>query len=191
MKRSEFLDLFLSWLTISLAFSWVFSDFQYSTMVAKLPIVGIAVGSGFILHELAHRFVAKKFKAHAFYKAWPFGLVFVLITALLGFIFAAPGAVYIYGEHIDRKKNALISLAGPLTNVLLAFVFAFLLFASSTGSFLWQVGQIGFFINLWLALFNLIPIPPLDGSKVFLWQPLVWALAFIPLAGLVGLVFFL
>jgi len=178
-------DLFLSWLTISLAFSWVFSDFQYSTMLAKLPIVGIAVGGGFILHELAHRTVAKKFHAHAYYKAWPFGLVFVLITAIFGFIFAAPGAVYIMGEHIDRKKNALISLAGPLTNVLLAGIFAFLLFTSSSGSFLWQVGQIGFFINVWLAMFNLIPIPPLDGSKVFLWNPIVWACSFVPLIGLV------
>ena len=178
-------DLFLSWLTISLAFSWVFSSFQYSTMLAKLPIVGIAVGSGFVLHELAHRFVAKKFKAHAYYKAWPYGLLFVLLTALLGFIFAAPGAVYIQGDHIDRKKNGIISIAGPLTNVILAGIFAFLLFTASSGEFLWQVGQIGFQINLWLALFNLIPIPPLDGSKVFMWNPLVWAASFIPLVGLV------
>jgi len=185
MKNQEAFDLFLSWLTISLAFSWVFSSFDYSTMLAKLPIVGITVGAGFILHELAHRQVAKKFKAHAYYKAWPFGLLFVLITAFFGIIFAAPGAVYVQGEHIDRKKNGLISFAGPLTNIALAFIFAFFLFTSSTGSFLWQVGQIGYMINLWLALFNLIPIPPLDGSKVFMWQPLLWACAFIPLVGLV------
>lgn len=191
MHRSEFLDLFISWLTISLAFSWVFSGLNYNAILSNLPIVGIAVGGGFMLHELAHRFVAKKFKAHAYYKAWPFGLLFVLFTALLGFVFAAPGAVYIYGEHIDRKKNALISLAGPLTNVLLAFVFVILFFASASGDFWWMVGKIGFQINLWLALFNLIPIPPLDGSKVFVWQPLIWACAFVPLAGLVAWFFFL
>lgn len=185
MRRQEFFDLFLSWLTISLAFAWVFSSFDYSTMLAKLPIVGIAVGSGFVLHELAHRQVAKKFKAHAFYKAWPFGLLFVLITAFVGIIFAAPGAVYIYGEHLDRRKNGLISIAGPLTNVALAFVFALFIIFSSTGSFLWQTGLIGYQINLWLALFNLIPIPPLDGSKVFTWQPVVWALSFVPLVALV------
>jgi len=185
MQRSEFLDLFLSWLTISLAFSWVLSELQYSAMLSKFPVVAIAVGSGFVFHELAHRFVAKKFKAHAFYKAWPFGLAFVLITAVFGFIFAAPGAVYIYGNHIDRKKNGLISLAGPLTNILLAFIFAVFLFTSLSNSFLWQVGSIGLQINLWLALFNLIPIGPLDGQKVFVWNPIVWACAFVPLVALV------
>ncbi|MBS3058574.1 MAG: site-2 protease family protein [Candidatus Diapherotrites archaeon] len=187
MKRQESIDLFFSWLTISLAFSWLFSGLSFQGVLASFPIVGIAVGSGFVLHELAHRFVAKKFKAHAYYKAWPFGLVFVLITAIFGFIFAAPGAVYIYGDHIDRKKNGIISLAGPLTNIVLAFVFLLFFLASQNGSFLWLVGTLGFQINLWLALFNLIPIPPLDGSKVFLWQPLIWAIVFIPVAVLVFL----
>lgn len=180
MKRQEALDLFLSWLTISLAFSWVFSNFEMSAVVANLPVVGIAVGFGFIFHELAHRTVAKHFHAHAFYKAWPFGLVFVLITALVGFIFAAPGAVYIFGNNIDRKKNGLISLAGPATNILLAVIFALFFITSSTGSFFWNVGRIGVMINLWLAAFNLIPIPPLDGSKVFQWNPLIWAACFLP-----------
>lgn len=191
MKNSEIFDLFLSWLTISLAFSWVFAGLEFSSALANLPIVGIAVGGGFILHELAHRTVAKKFHAHAFYKAWPFGLVFVLVTAVFGFVFAAPGAVYIFGNHIDRKKNALISLAGPLTNVLLAFIFLLISMVSSVGEFWRLAGDIGFQINLWLALFNLIPVPPLDGSKVFLWKPLVWALAFVPLVALVFLPGFL
>jgi Zn-dependent protease len=180
MKRQEFLDLLLSWLTISLAFAWVFSGFrEIDTYIYYLPLTGIAVGAGFIFHELAHRTVAKHFHAHAFYKAWPFGLVFVLITALIGFIFAAPGAVYIFGNNIDRKKNGLISLAGPATNVLLAGIFAVLFWYSDVGSFYQKLGALGAAINVWLAAFNLIPIPPLDGSKVFQWNPLIWAVPFI------------
>jgi Zn-dependent protease len=52
------------------------------------------------------------------------------------------------------------------------------------------LGSQGVFVNVFLALFNLLPVPPLDGSKVFAWSKARWATVFLPLAA-VFLVFIL
>jgi len=156
-------------------------------------IIFFTTGIGFIFHELAHKFVAMRFGAHAAYRAWPAGLILMLLFPLLGFsfVFAAPGAVYIFAYHLSRRQNGLISLAGPLTNAILAAAFlaaAILYFGLgfpditlvrlssthrvfSTAQFLFM----GAFINTWLGFFNLIPIYPLDGSKVLAWNWAAWA----------------
>jgi Zn-dependent protease len=94
------------------------------------------------------------------------------------FLFLAPGAVYIssgaYG--MPKRQNAYISLAGAATNVALAFIFLFLapLFGPMISSFAVR-------INLLLAIFNMLPVPPLDGSKVFAWDKKNWAIIFVGL----------
>ncbi|HLC36640.1 MAG TPA: site-2 protease family protein [archaeon] len=186
----EVRDLVISWLTISIAFALVFSGgilrgglFNFASFPLMFVISLFSVGTGFILHELSHKYVAIHFGAHAEFRAWQTGLIFALFMALFtGFVFAAPGAVYIYGHGISSKKNGLISLAGPVTNILIAFI-ALLLNPFSAGySFVSTILMFTFSINLWLATFNLIPIYPLDGSKVFSWNKLVWAVFFVPLA---------
>lgn len=65
-----------------------------------------------------------------------------------------------------RSGIALVSLAGPLTNFLLAAVFAVVLRATGQSGMAGEVAAYGLVMNLMLGFFNLIPIPPLDGSKV-------------------------
>jgi Zn-dependent protease len=108
------------------------------------------------------------------------GIALALITSTFGFIFAAPGATYISGSNITERQNGVISLAGPATNVVIAFLFL-LVGLVGTGIFI-EVGAVGFEINLFLATFNLIPIMPLDGAKVFRWNKVIWAGFFVPLA---------
>lgn len=152
------------------------------SFASVFPIALAAVGTGFILHELAHKYVAIHFGAEAEYRAWPFGLVIALITSLVGFVFAAPGATYVFGgKNIGLRENGIISLAGPLTNILIAVIF-FIPMITFSHNYIGQILSGVVFINLFLALFNLLPIPPLDGSKVFEWNKGIWAITFIPLA---------
>lgn len=177
MKRTEKMEITISWLTISIAFAILMSRpfFDILQFTISFPIALVTVGAGFVLHELAHRSVARHFGAHAEYRAWQTGLVFAIISAFFGFIFAAPGAVYIYG-NLNRKQNGMVSLAGPATNILVAIGFG-LLALSNISDLTGLVGNMGFRINMFLALFNLIPFGPLDGGKVFVWSKAVWAAA--------------
>jgi Zn-dependent protease len=90
------------------------------------------------------------------------------------FVFAAPGAVYIYKQGLTKRENGLISLAGPLMNFVLGFFFLWMFLGTQMVEFaVW-----GFRVNMFLAFFNLVPIPPLDGSKIIGWNAPVWAAAF-------------
>jgi Zn-dependent protease len=125
--------------------------------------------TAFLLHELSHRYVARSYGGIAYFRMWPFGIVLALLTSLIGFIFAAPGAVNISGIY-GRGQMGKTALAGPMTNLVLGIVFLGIFFASQPGSLMEQVFYFAAVINLWFSLFNMIPFPPLDGSKVISWN---------------------
>lgn len=160
-------------------------------------IFAITVGSGFLLHELSHKYVAVRLGARARYEVWLSGLVLMLGLAIVPQIlwhihlplFLAPGAVMIYStRRLDPRASGLISVAGPVMNLLLAGVFLVLstLFvggpildmASSPNAALNLVLVMGVQVNLVLAMFNLLPIFPLDGFKVMLWDWRIWLMLF-------------
>ncbi|AEH06533.1 zinc protease [Methanothermococcus okinawensis] len=175
-SQEEIRDLIISTLAIALIFAWYGRGIPHlDSWFGILFLISIfTVGSGFILHELAHRTVARHFGALSEFKAWYEGLAIALVLKIiLGFTFIAPGAVYIYKDYLTSKENGLISLAGPLTNILLAFVFYMLHIP--------LISDLGFNVNLYLAAFNMIPVYPLDGSKIISWNPLVWGIISIPL----------
>ncbi|MBU0662043.1 MAG: site-2 protease family protein [Candidatus Diapherotrites archaeon] len=179
LGRREWIDLTISWLTISFAFAVLWKGlFNIGPLFDFLPISIVAVGTGFIFHELAHRNVARHFGAHAEYRAWSVGLVFAFISALVGFLFAAPGAVYIYGRNINARKNGIISAAGPAVNIIIAFIFLIIAPLVAGTQLLLDIAIFSARINFFLALFNLLPIGPLDGSKVFVWDVKVWVAMF-------------
>ena len=189
-------DLIISWLTLSLAFAVVINPvfFNISNLFFSLPIALLAVGTGFVFHELAHREAAKYFGFHSEFRAWYPGLLIALglaIATMGQFLFAAPGATYFFGENVSRKQNGLISIAGPATNILLGLLLLIMasLFADKTIQLIFvYAGE----INFWFALFNMLPIFPLDGAKVLSWKPSVWVLVMIIAVVLVfapGLIF--
>lgn len=186
MHKKERNHLIISWITISIAFALLMSGgiFRMSFQEALL-IAGVGVGSGFIFHELGHRQVARHYGAHAEFRMWKQGLMFALLTGIISFfspfrfIFAAPGAMYIYGPHLSRKENAMISVAGIAINIFVGIVT--LLFSFFAAGFLQIILIYTSMINFFLAFFNLLPVPPLDGSKVMAWDVRLWAVLFFPL----------
>ena len=186
----EVLHLLASVVVLTLAFSLVLGarndDFSnlvdVGELVRLLPYAAVAVIPAFILHELAHKIVAQRRDMWAEFRANPIGLVGgLVVTALTGFLFALPGAVEIVG-HADRRDAGVISIVGPMVNVGIAGLAMALepLFkpirVSDFGSFF----ELIVLLNLILAGFNMLPVGPLDGRKVWSWSKLgffgMWAL---------------
>jgi len=138
-------------------------------MKRQYIIVTVAVFTEFLLHELAHKFTAQRYGCWSEYRYTEWGLILTLITGFFGYVFAAPGVVWHSGE-ITMEEEGKISAAGPATNLALAAIFFAILFSfpltGIIGLLLWFVA----WINVWVGAFNLVPIPPLDGSKIWKWS---------------------
>ena len=81
---------------------------------------------------------------------------------------AKPVPIDPYNFRHPRRDEIIVSLAGPLSNLSLAFICSFLLRFFSPLTLAGNIFFFLFLINVSLFIFNLLPIPPLDGSKVFL-----------------------
>ena len=137
--------------------------------------------SAFLVHELAHKFLAQYYGSWAEFRAFMWGLVVTAISALpmMPFKFIAPGAVMI--GLSDRSKFGRVALVGPLTNLAMGFSFLFLsLFFSSYSPYF----VVGASFNGWIALFNLMPFGVLDGQKIFEWNKLIWIMTMAAASGL-------
>lgn len=193
----ELRDLFISLVALVVAFSVLIVG-RSLPGIEIILIITVGVGTGFLLHEMAHKFVAQHFGYHAEYRASMSGLIFAVVASFMGFLFAAPGAVMISKSEALRefyqpdaflqadlasemKKEVLwISLAGPMTNIILT-IFFFLFLLSGPGNVIaYQAANFSLFINLTLAAFNMLPFGPLDGKKVFDSNKTIWALVGVP-----------
>ncbi len=176
-SKIEIQHLLRAWLFVSLAFAIMSVGFSldYKFGIAVL-FSAITAGIGFLGHELMHKYVAQKYHCWAEFRANDFMLGLMLLFSFMGFIFAAPGGVYI-ANHVTTRKNGIISIAGPLTNILFGIIFAALTFVLPSG--LKPLGAYGMFINFWLGFFNMLPLPGIDGSKVWLWNKAVYIIVFI------------
>jgi len=177
-------------------------------ILLAMPVMFIAIGPAFVLHEIGHKIVAKKYGCWAEFRAYPRGLRNgLLLVALLGILFMSPGAVMVAGL-VTKRQNGHIAVAGPLVNLSL-FIIGVPLWGAVIGltgsagfdntpylvnnSLIWQamVFDIGFYwlgANLFLGLFNMLPFGPLDGLKVKDWNEqafyIVIAIFAIPVAGI-------
>ncbi len=161
-------------------FRGLFSNFtaQLRSLLFTAPVVLIAI----ICHECAHGWVSYKLGDPTAKNAGRLTLnplkhldpVGALCMLFFHVGWANPVPINpMYYE--DRKKGIImVSLAGPVTNFIIAFISLFLegllmKFGSPNSTFIWILCQLCYYsaiCNIGLGLFNLIPIPPLDGSKV-------------------------
>lgn len=186
----EVRDLFFAWILLSIAFAILFVG-ERGLFTSQFPVFfGISfltAGIGFVLHELAHKIVAQKYRLWAEFKA-SYGMLLIAIgLSFVGFIFAAPGAVYIHGM-ITKERNGKISVAGPIVNIVLAVLFLIpLLILGDMNEIIQLFFILGFRINALLAIFNMIPVMPFDGAKVIAWNKGVyWIVTIIALILFLG-----
>ncbi|MFA4983005.1 MAG: site-2 protease family protein [Candidatus Micrarchaeia archaeon] len=186
--KEEAFEMAVSILAIALALSFVSAglSIEPSRFIFLMAAFTITIGSGFVLHEMAHKYVAIRYGARARFSAWPLGLAgglgLAIIPQIFGWrapLFIAPGAVYIYAaRHISQKENGIISLAGPAANWAIAIAFLAFAIIFMDNPIVSGVADLGIRANFGLAMFNLLPIFPLDGSKVISWNWRVWLAAF-------------
>ncbi len=152
----------------------MFFGSSITSMVATLLAVLMAI----TVHETAHGFVAYKLgdptaknqgrlTLNPLAHLDPIGALLMLVA---GFGWAKPVPVNPFYFNGDRTKGMmLVSVAGPAVNLLLSFT-AYFIFVAGNGfatiPFLNMFLYYCITLNIYLAVFNLIPIPPLDGSKI-------------------------
>ncbi|MFA7562256.1 MAG: site-2 protease family protein [Methanoculleus sp.] len=178
-------DLLIAWLAISIAFTLIYirGGVDPIGLIIFFVMSLVTVGVAFVLHELAHKFAAMRYGYWAeFKKDNQMLLIAVVMAALVGVVFAAPGATYVYG-NATRAENGRISAAGPVTNLLLCIPFAALVLFGG-GGLIALVGLVGLRVNAMIATFNMLPISILDGRKVLAWNPAVFAVLIIASVGI-------
>ena len=194
-RPNEIVEFGKAWLGTALAFAILFGQVRLNTIeritspgfLQFLLVAALTAGVAVILHELAHRVVARAFGAEAYFVANDGMLVLSVILALAtGFLFAAPGAVWHRGTTSQRQVG-LIAAAGPFVNIVLALLFgAVLLLTQNTDlPLLLELGlYMGYLINALLAVFNMLPLGPLDGAKVLSWSGLWFGVLLAVAAGI-------
>ena len=165
-SQREIIELVISIVVISLAFSIARSVLRYGDykhIVNFLMSSFLAVVTAFACHEIAHKYVGIIHGYWSEYRMFPQGLMFALLLSFAGFVFAAPGAVQIFGTP-SQSEIGKISAAGPITNLVIATVSTSLsvVIGGTIGDLLVGVA----YINAFLAFFNLIPFGPLDGRNL-------------------------
>lgn len=150
-----------------------FANIMSPDMIFRIPALLLAL----TIHEFSHAFVSHKLgdptpkrqgrlTLNPLAHIDPFGLIMLW---LFRFGWGRPVEIDPSYYRDRRKGTILVSFAGPLSNMITAFVIAWLqVLAMLTGQseFVFNLLNTAFSFNIFLAVFNLIPIPPLDGSKI-------------------------
>jgi Zn-dependent protease len=128
--------------------------------------------SAFLIHELAHKFLAQSYGSWAEFRTDLYGIMVTAISAIpfIPFKFIAPGAVMI--GLSDKSRFGRVAFIGPLTNIVMGFGFILAAYVFPDYPYLYS----GASFNGWIALFNLLPFGVLDGQKIFDWSKIVWGL---------------
>jgi Zn-dependent protease len=178
--------------TIALAFMSVDGIFGALEFPAAFIIGGIfwiiPIAPAFIVHEVAHKIVARNYGCWAEFRASPRGLRFgIILAAIFGFFIMAPGAVMVAG-NTTRSQFGKIALAGPVSNILLwAVGLGMVALGLETTNFTYGghgLLSLWCWINVGFGAFNMLPIGPLDGKKIKTWSDSIywfWALIFVGL----------
>ncbi len=196
-SKTELQHLLLATAAFTLALALMFSGGIFGAMSSG-PLAFIlfsilsliTLAPAFVLHEIAHKVVARHYGCWAEFRADPAGLRFgIILAAILGIVFMSPGAVIVAGKT-TRPQFGRIALAGPVTNMGL-WAIGFVLWSLLNG----VIALIDILIAHWLwgnailAAFNMIPIGPLDGRKIKAWSDPIYYSWLVTALGILYLTF--
>lgn len=153
-----------------------------SSMISALLVVSTSL----IIKLIMQKITAQKYDCDAVYK-FNYNLFFIAVLLALitngAVVFAAIGSIMITSSlytrlghkfvNITQRETGLVALSGPLANIIFSLL-SIVLYPINPSLF-----QSFLNFNVFMALFNLIPFPPLDGSKVIWWNRLLWLIFFL------------
>ena len=180
-SKTEINHLTLATLAFTMALAFMFSGgirgalSDPSAFLVYGVLALVTFTPGFLIHEIAHKIQARKYGCWAEFRASPSGLRFgVLLAAILGIVFMAPGAVMVAG-NTTREQFGKVALAGPVSNVVLwclglASAVAF----GGAGGIADDVIYYWMWANGILGALNMLPFGPLDGKKIKTWSDVVF-----------------
>ncbi len=187
LSVQEISELGIGWLIVSFVILYLTGTLGIVIQEGRIPdellIYIFVLGISFFAHELSHKFIAIKYGARAYFRLSKEGLFLTLISVIIGFPILAVGAVFWWGEATASQGiRGRVSASGPVTNFILAGIFLIVqgigwlvVFESlGLGIMLIFIGVTGVWLNVFLGVFNLLPIGVLDGSKVLAWDPKIW-----------------
>jgi Zn-dependent protease len=170
--------LLITILILSFIFSfrdWGIERFDVSMGFRNLIITIFVVIIAFLVREITHRTISVWLGYKSQYKAWILGLVIGLVVAFVSngrLLFIAPGALVITHIAIHRlgkgyyetsyKHLGWIAMSGAIANMLFAVILKSLHVATGYPWFFKAM-----MINIWIALFDMVPVPPFNGSRTF------------------------
>lgn len=158
------------------------ASFLTTVSIAAIPIV-----FAITIHEVAHGWVARYFgdrtaeaqgrlSLNPIRHIDPVGTILVpaLMLWIGGFLFGWAKPVPVNPSYMRNPRGNMVwvSAAGPTVNLLMAVAWAAVMLLTrsfdlgTTGEWIFQMAGIGIYINVLLAVFNMLPIPPLDGGQV-------------------------
>ena len=175
LKHLTIAALLVMGVAVSMGFFSNFFRSNNAVDYAMLTAFTVALTASFFMHEIAHKVIAQREGFWAEFRLTFTGAILTLLSVISPlFKVISPGAVMVAG-FADRKPIGKISIAGPVTNIVLSALFmAGGLVPTTYAPVLVLVAA----FNAWTAVFNLIPFGILDGYKIFLWDKKIWALAF-------------
>ncbi len=162
---------------------------DFANIIQKIALLAVPILIAVTFHELAHGFVADKFGDSTARDAGrltlnplkhldPIGTLVFIVTGMIGW--AKPVPVNPYNLKDPKRDMMWVALAGPAANLIIAVISAIVfrlligiisLDNSVGGKILLPVAlmvQLSVILNIGLAVFNLLPVPPLDGSKILM-----------------------